>query len=80
MLYPIRKSDGQIANAYAEGKENGLFRCVECGYPVTLRTGRNCINYFAHENPIARHYVESESKSTSSAHGLLLSVEFRTLS
>lgn len=61
MLCAIRKSDRQTVNAYDERKENGPFRCLECGDPVILKTGRNRINHFAHENPIARHYAENES-------------------
>jgi competence protein CoiA len=61
MLCAIRKSDGQTVNAYDERKENGPFRCLECGDPVMLKIGQNRINHFAHENPIARHYAENES-------------------
>lgn len=61
MLCAIRKSDGQTVAAYDERKENGPFRCLECGDPVSLKTGQNRINHFAHENPVARHYAEGES-------------------
>lgn len=61
MLRAIRKSDSQTVTAYHERKENGPFRCLECGDPVILKSGRNRINHFAHENPIARHYAEAES-------------------
>lgn len=61
MLSARRKSDGQTVLAYHESKENGPFRCLECGDPVILRTGRNRINHFAHEYPLARHYGENES-------------------
>lgn len=61
MLSARRKSDGQTVTAYLESKTNGPFYCLECGDPVILKTGRNRINHFAHENPVARHYAESES-------------------
>lgn len=61
MLVAIRKSDGQIVSAYHERRENGPFRCQECGDPVILHIGRNRINHFAHENPIQRHYALNES-------------------
>lgn len=61
MLSAKRKSDGQTVLAYDERKENGPFSCLECGDPVILRTGRNRINHFAHEYPLAKHYAENES-------------------
>jgi competence protein CoiA len=61
MLSARRKSDGQTVLAYDQSKANGPFYCLECGDPVILKTGRNRINHFAHENPLARHYAENES-------------------
>ena len=61
MLCALRKSDGQTVTAYDERKDAGPYRCLECGDPVILKAGRNRINHFAHENPIARHYAENES-------------------
>jgi competence protein CoiA len=61
MLSARRQSDGQAVLAYDERKENGPFSCIECGDPVILKTGRNRINHFAHEFPLARHYAENES-------------------
>jgi len=61
MLSARRKTDGQTVLAYDERKENGPFSCLECGDPVILKTGRNRINHFAHEYPLARHYAENES-------------------
>jgi competence protein CoiA len=61
MLSARRKVDGQTVLAYDERKENGPFCCLECGDPVILKTGRNRINHFAHEFPLARHYAENES-------------------
>jgi len=60
MLVAIRKIDGQTVTAYSERKSNGPFKCLECGDPVILRTGRNKISHFAHENPIQRHYAKNE--------------------
>lgn len=61
VLSALRKSDGQTVTAYEQRKENGPFCCLECGDPVILKAGRNRINHFAHENPLARHYAEAES-------------------
>jgi len=56
-----RESDRQIVTAYLESKQNGPFSCRKCGEPVILKTGRNRINHFAHENPIACKLGEGES-------------------
>lgn len=61
MLSARRTADGQTVTAYLESKRNGPFACLECGDPVILKTGRNRVNHFAHENPVARHYAENES-------------------
>lgn len=61
MLAALRKSDGQTVLAYDEQKQNGPFSCLQCGDPVILRTGKNRINHFAHEYPLARHREDSES-------------------
>jgi competence protein CoiA len=61
MLSARRRSDGQTVSAYFESKANGPFACLECGDPVILKTGRNRINHFAHENPLACRFAEGES-------------------
>lgn len=61
MLSARRKSDGATVNAYFESKANGPFHCLVCQDPVLLKTGRNRVNHFAHENPLACRYAEGES-------------------
>ena len=60
MLSARRKSDGQTVHAYFESKANAPFYCLVCGDPVILKTGKNKINHFAHEN-FACQYAEGES-------------------
>lgn len=62
MLSARRTSDGQTVTAYFESKQNGPFACLECGDPVILKIGRDRVNHFAHENPVAGHYAEGESE------------------
>jgi competence protein CoiA len=61
MLSARRKSDGQTVNAYFETKANGPFYCLVCNDLVALKTGKNKINHFAHVNPLACLFAESES-------------------
>lgn len=63
MLSARRQSDGQTVHAYFESKRNAPFFCLECGDPVILKTGKNKINHFAHENPLACRYAEGESEA-----------------
>ena len=61
MLSAIRRSDGQIVNAYFESKANAPFACPQCGDPVALKTGKNKINHFAHVNPVSCKFATGEN-------------------
>src|SRR5438270_6236978 len=61
MLSAKRKSDGQIVNAYFENPRNGPFVCPDCKEPVSFKTGRKRINYFAHMKSIACRFAVPES-------------------
>ena len=62
MLCAKRKLTGEIVTAYLASKEQGPFKCPDCGDEVILKTGRRTVNHFAHVNPLTCRYAENESE------------------
>ena len=63
MLRAKRKLTGEIIEAYFANKAQAPFKCLECGDPVILKSGKTKINYFAHENPLACKFGAGESEA-----------------
>jgi competence protein CoiA len=61
MLFALRKSDGQLVEAYFASPRNGPFLCADCGEEVILKSGRSKVNHFAHGNPLACTLSSGES-------------------
>jgi predicted RNA-binding Zn-ribbon protein involved in translation (DUF1610 family) len=63
MLRAIRKSDGEIVEAWSQKESAGPFQCPSCGGEVILRSRKRRLDHFAHAAERVCHHDLGESEN-----------------